>query len=402
MSTSREARATSISAFYTAISRPSGGETVALNRRCVDLCVDRLRFMRKTAQRSSSSPELATRAAPTPPDMSDTAPLGVDDALERAGGWSTFQWRLMGALGACTSSAATHMLQPIFLMPLMDWPDVSSVQVGLTSSLFFAGVRGRRVRVGGVLGAAAPPDDPRVVPRRQPRRHRPFFAPTFHTFLALRCLCGFGVGGLKNAVFLLGTEFAPPAARAQVSALVSYFWLGGLLWLVGCAYLLGSLVEVVGSRAHPRALSPGAPRNSAQFYAALPILLAASSSSDQALIVQPAYLPESPRFLLVAGEVERAARRETCLQGERRRRQAICLQQPAASGASHSTIAQLWRKDAPRDCGHRILAGRLHDDGAPPPPPPPPPPLPPPPLLHHLLSSRSRSPRSRFPRSSTS
>ena len=34
--------------------------------------------MRKAATRSSSSPELATRAAPTPPDMSDTAPLGVD------------------------------------------------------------------------------------------------------------------------------------------------------------------------------------------------------------------------------------------------------------------------------------------------------------------------------------
>ena len=171
--------------------------------------------------------------------MSDTAPLGVDDALERAGGWSTFQWRLMGALGACTSSAATHMLQPIFLVPLMDWPDVSSVQVGLTSSLFFAGY------AVGVFAWAAYSDG---------RGRRPtilasflvgnlggigsFFAPTFHTFLALRCLCGFGVGGLKNAVFLLGTEFAPPAARAQVSALVSYFWLCGLLWLVGCAYLL--------------------------------------------------------------------------------------------------------------------------------------------------------------------
>ena len=175
--------------------------------------------MRKAATRSSSSPELAARAAPTPPDMSDTAPLGVDDALERAGGWSTFQWRLMGALGACTSSAATHMLQPIFLVPLMDWPDVSSVQVGLTSSLFFAGY------AVGVFAWAAYSDG---------RGRRPtilasflvgnlggigsFFAPTFHTFLALRCLCGFGVGGLKNAVFLLGTEFAPPAARAQVIA----------------------------------------------------------------------------------------------------------------------------------------------------------------------------------------
>ncbi len=386
--------------------------------------------MRKAATRSSSSPELATRAAPPPPDMSDTAPLGVDDALERAGGWSTFQWRLMGALGACTSSAATHMLQPIFLVPLMDWPDVSSVQVGLTSSLFFAGY------AVGVFAWAAYSDG---------RGRRPtilasflvgnlggigsFFAPTFHTFLALRCLCGFGVGGLKNAVFLLGTEFAPPAARAQVSALVSYFWLGGLLWLVGVAYLLQEHSWRYLGLAH------------------IPALLV------QALIVQPAYLPESPRFLLVAGEVERAKlvvrqarrlpwpppplrvvatsrRRSPC----RRRRvppplvirsahavpalsqvfkangapppEPLCLQQPAASGASHSTIAQLWRKGTRRAtavigfsqgvCTMTVRRRRRQ-------PPPPPPPLPPPSLLlHHLLVSRYSFTQSRSPRSSTS
>ena len=62
----------------------------------------------------------------------------------------------------------------------------------------------------------------------------------------------------------------------------------------------------------------------------------------QALIVQPAYLPESPRFLLVAGEVERAKLvvRQVFKANGAPPPEPLCLQQPAASGASHSTIAQ--------------------------------------------------------------
>lgn len=41
-----------------------------------------------------------------------------------------------------------------------------------------------------------------------------------------------------QALFLLATEFAPPAARARVSAHISYAWVSGLLFLVATAWLL--------------------------------------------------------------------------------------------------------------------------------------------------------------------
>jgi MFS family permease len=329
----------------------------------------------------------------------------------------------MGALGACTSSAATHMLQPIFLVPLMDWPDVSSVQVGLTSSLFFAGY------AVGVFAWAAYSDG---------RGRRPtilasflvgnlggigsFFAPTFHTFLALRCLCGFGVGGLKNAVFLLGTEFAPPAARAQVSALVSYFWLCGLLWLVGCAYLLQDrswrwlgLAHIPALLVQARAAQFGAMLRSAPHFS--DARFTSATGADR-----PAGLPAGEPSILARRwrSGTREARRQTGVQGERR----------AAAGAALPAAARCLRRvalhhrsalaegDAPRHRGHRVLAGRVHDDGAPPPPPPlpaaatsrrrrrgcqpPPPPPPPASLLTSTLLSLCSSTQSRSRRSSTS
>lgn len=65
-------------------------------------------------------------------------PLSVDDCLNRAGGWGPYQRRLMRTLGACTAACAVHMLQPIFLAPLLDW-DLSLVQRGIVSSAFFGG-----------------------------------------------------------------------------------------------------------------------------------------------------------------------------------------------------------------------------------------------------------------------
>ena len=143
-------------------------------------------------------------------------PLSVDEALERAGGWSVYQRRLMLWVGLGTATCAVHMLQPIFLLPLIDW-DLTATERGLMTTCFFAGYalgvlpwatlsdrRGRRptiivalliAQVGGVGS---------------------FLAPSLGPFLVLRCVCGFGIAGAKNALFLLATEYAPPAARAQV------------------------------------------------------------------------------------------------------------------------------------------------------------------------------------------
>ena len=163
-------------------------------------------------------------------------PLSVDEALERAGGWSHYQQRLMLWLGLGTATCAVHMLQPIFLLPLIDW-DLTATERGLMTTCFFAGYalgvlpwahvsdrRGRRptiivalliAQVGGVGS---------------------FLAPSLGPFLVLRCVCGFGIAGAKNALFLLATEYAPPDARALVSAHISYAWVLGLFFLVAVAY----------------------------------------------------------------------------------------------------------------------------------------------------------------------
>ena len=210
--------------------------------------------------------------------------LTVDDALELAGGWSLYQRRLMFYLGAVQACSASHMLAPIFLIPQLstdaEWRLTAS-GLSLLSSAFFVGYC-----VGVVLWAAI----------SDSRGRRPattwaftlgnlsgilsFFAPTYTAFVMLRCLCGVGVAGSKNGCFLMATEFAPPAARARVGALVSYAWLTGLLFLVFTAWLLQNW--------HWRWL----------------VLTYVPASALQ--LVLGGLLPESPRFLLVIGEAERA------------------------------------------------------------------------------------------------
>uniref|UniRef100_A0A6U9DUF3 Major facilitator superfamily (MFS) profile domain-containing protein n=1 Tax=Emiliania huxleyi TaxID=2903 RepID=A0A6U9DUF3_EMIHU len=251
-------------------------------------------------------------------------PLSVDECLERAGGWGAYQRSLMLTLGTSTAACAVHMLQPIFLAPLLDWP-LTPVQRGLVSSAFFAGYavgvfgwawlsdrRGRRPAillsflVGNLGGVAS------------------FFAPSFGPFLALRLLCGVGVAGAKNALFLLGTEFAPPGSRAHVGAHLAYWWVMGLLLLVASAYALRSFSWRCLVLAH----APG-----------LLVHLQLARS-----------LPESPRFLLVASQTERAGvvLRRVFAANRAAPPEPLCLQQPPAHDGGRSTISQLWRRDLRR------------------------------------------------------
>lgn len=256
-------------------------------------------------------------------------PLSVDEALELAGGWSAYQRRLMLWLGLGTATCAVHMLQPIFLLPLIDW-DLTATERGLMTTCFFAGYalgvlpwahvsdrRGRRptiivalliAQVGGVGS---------------------FLAPSLGPFLVLRCVCGFGIAGAKNALFLLATEYAPPAARALVSAHISYAWVLGLFFLVAVAYGLRG--------AHWRWL----------LLAHVPGLL------FQAAL--PSLLPESLRFHLVDGDPERAhlAMRAVFRANARPPPEPLCLQQPPERAAGRrrngqSSFCQLWAPDARR------------------------------------------------------
>lgn len=256
----------------------------------------------------------------------DEGPFSVDECLVRAGGWSTYQWRLIVSLGACTAVVSGHMLQPIFLVSLItDFGTLSPFQQGMISSVFFAGY------LVGVFFWASVSD---AGGRRPALRWSfgvcnlagiaSFAAPNFALFLALRFVAGFGGAGAKNAAFLMGTEFAPPNARAKTSVLLSYSWLAGLLLLVAVARALRGW--------HWRWLV------TVHILPAVATQLALRS------------LPESPRYLLVAGDVERAKHilRLIFRANGHDAPEPLCLQQPATSGAERSTMAQLWRRSARR------------------------------------------------------
>ncbi|EOD30695.1 hypothetical protein EMIHUDRAFT_113108 [Emiliania huxleyi CCMP1516] len=269
-------------------------------------------------------------------------PLSVDECLERAGGWGAYQRSLMLTLGTSTAACAVHMLQPIFLAPLLDWP-LTPVQRGLVSSAFFAGY------AVGVFGWAWLSDRRGRRRGRQyahlsfPPRHvrdRPaillsflvgnlggvasFFAPSFGPFLALRLLCGVGVAGAKSAV-LLGTQATQRlSSSTPPGAHLAYWWVMGLLLLVASAYALRSFSWRCLVLAH----APG-----------LLVHLQLARS-----------LPESPRFLLVASQTERAGvvLRRVFAANRAAPPEPLCLQQPPAHDGGRSTISQLWRRDLRR------------------------------------------------------
>jgi MFS family permease len=259
--------------------------------------------------------------------------LSVDEVLEHAGSWGPFQSLLLLKCGAIQGAAAAHMLVPIFLIPrlMIDW-DLSRGEAAALPGVFFAGYmlgvafwahisdsRGRRMALsiaftlGNFAGIAS------------------FFAPSYLGFVALRFVCGFGIAGGKNGVFLLATEFATPSSRARVAVVLSYAWLGGLLYLIATAWLLQSVS-----------------------WRWLVVLY------TPALLVQFTLrlLPESPRFLLVVGEHERAKATLLSVFSANRLqpREPLTLRRPPPSSVSSvsttgeertavsATFMQLWQR----------------------------------------------------------
>ena len=49
-----------------------------------------------------------------------------------------------------------------------------------------------------------------------------FICPSVFALYVCRSVCGFGLAGVKNGLYLIGTEFSPPDSRSHVSAVLSY------------------------------------------------------------------------------------------------------------------------------------------------------------------------------------
>lgn len=271
----------------------------------------------------------AARVSLLPPSsLTDAQPLCTDQSLALAGGWGAYQRYLMLILGAAMAVCSSHMLAPIFLVPALQkaW-ELSTLQTTLVTGVYFVGYcigvfawaavsdsSGRRPAIlmaftlGNVTGIAS------------------FLAPEFWTFATLRFLCGVGVAGAKNGCFLLGTEFVTPDARSRVGAWMAYAWLGGNLVLVLVAWLLQS-----------------------QPWRAL-ILTYLPAVGVQILL--PRILPESPRFAIVAGDMEQARQQLLAVfhANGRTPPEPFCLMRPPpspypdseAQRKSAASMFQLW------------------------------------------------------------
>ncbi|CAH3108089.1 unnamed protein product [Pocillopora meandrina] len=106
------------------------------------------------------------------------------------------------------------------------------------------------------------------------------FSPHYYWIIALRCLVGFGIGGAPLSTTLLA-EFLPSSARSYCILSLSFFWSIGSCFTVGIAM---AVMPTLGWRWLLGILS-------------LPLLC---------FILMSFWLPESVRYLVTAGEKEKA------------------------------------------------------------------------------------------------
>ncbi|XP_067091198.1 synaptic vesicle glycoprotein 2C isoform X1 [Osmerus mordax] len=223
--------------------------------------------------------------------------LSYEEAIEEAG-FGLFHGLLLVVCGWANASDAVEILCVSFLLPTARCDlSLSSSDMGLLTSSIFLGMmvggyvwgyladqRGRQrvlvisLTVNGVFGALAS------------------LAPWFWLFLILRFISGVGVGGSIPVIFSYFSEFQPRLRRGAMISGLATFWMAGNILAAGLAWMV-----IPWSWAH-------FPLGSLDFQSwRLFVVLCSVPSLSSALIFRLA-MPESPKFLMEAGQEAEALR----------------------------------------------------------------------------------------------
>eukprot|EP00547_Thalassionema_nitzschioides_P007245 CAMPEP_0194221570 /NCGR_PEP_ID=MMETSP0156-20130528/30878_1 /TAXON_ID=33649 /ORGANISM="Thalassionema nitzschioides, Strain L26-B" /LENGTH=603 /DNA_ID=CAMNT_0038952015 /DNA_START=98 /DNA_END=1909 /DNA_ORIENTATION=- len=222
--------------------------------------------------------------------------INIDDAIERLG-MGKFQWEILFAAGLCFAADAMEVLLLSFLAVILkvEW-SLEEHQTDTILSIVFAGamvgtlvlsplgdIVGRRpvftitasmIAVFGVLTA---------------------FVPDYKTFLFVRFMVGFGVGGLTVPFDTLA-EFVPTSHRGTNLLYIELFWTcGTMLVPVAAWWTLGHDDNDENSNEEEQGFAPW---KSFVILCSIPCII----STIMGILL----VPESPRWLLTQGKHDKA------------------------------------------------------------------------------------------------
>uniref|UniRef100_A0A8C6WWR7 Synaptic vesicle glycoprotein 2 n=2 Tax=Neogobius melanostomus TaxID=47308 RepID=A0A8C6WWR7_9GOBI len=218
-----------------------------------------------------------------------TRKLTFEEAVEETG-FGLFHWLLLLVCGWANVSDAVEILCVSFLLPTASCDlHLTSFDKGILTASIFLGMmvggyawgylsdqRGRcgvlvvSLSVNGIFGALT------------------CAAPTFWLFLLLRFISGVGVGGSIPVCFSYFSEFMPRLRRGAMISALATFWMAGNILAAGLAWLI-------------------IPYSWAHFESWRVFVLLCSIPSLSSAIIFKLLMPESPKFLMEAGQEKEAA-----------------------------------------------------------------------------------------------